>query len=246
MNEYYVVLFLLFSGIKSTCAKSAYPRGRISRVGRLNGQYFQKIANIVSSEDLTGMRLKQLKSAEFYCSLNADGLAQGLNSTNLSFSTVISYYEGVIYANSFNAFQGVSAELADSNIEVWRAKLCIHVHMCRAVDHFHTFSPKFIQIVNETTIVMRIDRVSIINAMLDCKLNNTVLLDEYRIYLGHRWMMSYGCVSMKWEEMYCELHQYSLTYPSTSDILVQYGFSSVPNIRVNAVNTECNSHPQNS
>lgn len=118
MFKIYCALILLLTAIKLNCRKPDYPSGRISRTDPLNRKYFQNISNIVSSVDLTGSPLKLGASADFYCVLNSIGLDEGYNSSNLSFSLVLSYYEGINYANRYNIFQGIPVELTNSKTQV--------------------------------------------------------------------------------------------------------------------------------
>lgn len=71
----------------------------------------------MTSQDLTGMPLKQGDTADFFCILDPAALNIGINSSNVSLSLRLTDYAGIRYG-VINAVGGVHVQLTDSKFEV--------------------------------------------------------------------------------------------------------------------------------
>lgn len=89
--------------------------------------------------------------------------------------------------------------------------------------------------MNETTVSIRIEYAPVLRAKLECMLDGSILLDTMMLSVGGSHANNYGCFSDSWEEMYCESRSNLLEIVPTQDILVWYGYSTIPDMELKPV-----------
>lgn len=91
------------------------------------------------------------------------------------------------------------------------------------------------KIVNETTIKMRIERMSAMTAYMKCEINESELLVEAWISVEYNMNHQFNCISYNWESMACQPSMHSIFTINNEYTSISYDFSPSLNMELEPV-----------